>query len=101
MVWPGVNDLKIHGPIDVGGAMFSGLSSMFFVASVDLLSQYCRKLCLGMMPPAAAPARLRVAGQKTFPNLIVMVLPAFDTVSPLIVSVLPSLYSAYPTMSWI
>ncbi len=90
MVWPGVKDLKIQGPIEVTGAMFIGLSSMFLVASVDLLSQYWRKLCFGRMPPAAAPARLRTAGQNTFANLIVMVLPASVTVSPAIVSVLPS-----------
>ena len=40
MVWPGVNDLKIHGPIEVAGAMFIALSSMFLATSVDLLSQY-------------------------------------------------------------
>src|SRR3979409_2521020 len=81
--------------------MFSGLSSMFLVVSVDLLSQYGRKLCFGMIPPAAAAARLRVAGQNTFANLIVIVLPPPVTVSPLIVSALPSLWSPEPTMSWI
>ena len=84
---PGLNSLKIQGPIDTVGAEFIGLSSIFLVTSVDLLSQYCLNFALGRMPPAPAPPRPAIAGQKTLSNVMVMVFASY--LMPEIESVLP------------
>src|SRR6266851_10141510 len=73
---PGVKSLKMNGPIETVGLSFIGLSSMFFVTSVVLLSQTVLNFALGRMPPAPAPPRPAIAGQNTFSSVIVMVLPA-------------------------
>ena len=87
---PGWNDLKMNGPIDAGGFMLNGTSSMFFVVSVVLLSHCALNALLGRIPPAPAPPSAAVAGQKTFVNLIVTVLPALLTWIPSMLSVLPA-----------
>src|SRR6267142_3232955 len=84
---PGLNSLNTNGPIDAGGFMFSALSSMFVFVSVVLLFQTVLKYLLGRMPPPAEPIAA-VAGQKTFVNLISIVLPLLLTVTPAIESVL-------------
>ncbi len=88
---PGLNSLKTKGPIETGGFMFRSTSSMFFVASVLLLSHFGLKNLLGRMPPAPAPPIAAVAGQNTLVNWMVMVLPPLLTWMPLISSALPSL----------
>ena len=80
----------MNGPMEAGGAMFRAFSSMFFVMSVDLLSQTFTKWCFGRMPPAPAPERLRSAGQNGFASLISIVLPLSLDRMPVTPSALPS-----------
>src|SRR2546428_13863003 len=86
---PGLNSLKPHGPIEAGGFMLSGLSSIFVLVSVVLLFQTVLNCLLGRMPPAPAPPIAAVAGQNTFANLISMTLPLSLIVTPARESVFP------------
>ena len=87
---PGWNDLKIHGPIEAGGFMLYGTSSMFLVTSVVLLSHCVLKGLLGKIPPAPPAPSAATAGQKTLLNLISMTFPPFLIVMPETVSAFPS-----------
>src|SRR5256885_4227878 len=58
---------------------YTTLFRSFFVVSMVLLSHCALNALLGRIPPAPAPPSAAVAGQKTFVNLIVTVLPALLT----------------------
>src|SRR5207249_10663324 len=74
---PGLNSLNIQGPIEAGGFMFKGLSSMLVLVSVVLLFHTFLKAAVGWMAPAPAPPSAAVSGQKIFANLVSIGFPWF------------------------
>ena len=84
---------KTNGPVPTVGALFSGASSMFLLASSA--SMYLPKTWRGIMPNRPISV---MAGQNGFSRRIVTTLSW--TVIPSMVPALPSAKARAPTMSW-
>src|ERR671936_2266135 len=87
----GTHSLNMNAPLATGGALFSGASSRFLLASLG--SRYLPKTLLGMM---LRPPIWLSAGQNALTSVTVMVLPS--TLMPDRSSAPPLMYSLAPTI---